>query len=136
MEGENVRLMSLKEKNLTSDFPSVVAEVSEVKADVAVIDGEIVAVDENGCPSFQMLQNRASMGRKWQIVYYAFDLLNLEGKTVERLPLIKRKAKLKEILDGSAVRYNADLTGNAETVLASVKAAGLEGIVAKRKDSL
>jgi bifunctional non-homologous end joining protein LigD len=135
-QGDSVRLMSLKEKNLTTDFPTVAEAVRGVDADVAVIDGEIVAIDQHGCPSFQMLQNRASLGRDWQIVYYAFDLLNVDGKSLERIPLSERKARLKQLVAGSGVRYNADLTGTADKVVASVKAAGLEGIVAKQRDSL
>ncbi|MFL6514723.1 MAG: non-homologous end-joining DNA ligase [Chthoniobacterales bacterium] len=135
-EGDSVRLMSLKEKNLTSDFPTVAAAVRQINPHVAVIDGEIVAIDSNGCPSFQMLQNRASLGREWQIVYYAFDLLNLDGHWLLKTPLIERKRKLKEVLAGTDVRYNADLAGSAGAIVDSVKAAGLEGVVAKQRDSI
>jgi bifunctional non-homologous end joining protein LigD len=135
-EGNTVSLLSLKEKNLTSDFSTIVEAVRGIGAHTAILDGEVVAVDGNGCPSFQMLQNRASMGRDWQIVYYAFDLLNLEGKPLQRLPLSERKAKLREIVAGTEVRYNADLSGGVNAVIKSIQAAGLEGVVAKRRDSL
>ena len=65
--------------------------------DTAVIDGEVVAVDSKGCPSFQALQNRATTRREWQILYYAFDLLNLRGEDWTRKPLHERKAKLRDI---------------------------------------
>jgi bifunctional non-homologous end joining protein LigD len=55
------------------------------------LDGEIVAVDSNGCPSFQALQNRASVGPEWQVVYYAFNLLNFEGEDWSKKPLHERK---------------------------------------------
>jgi bifunctional non-homologous end joining protein LigD len=135
-QGENVRLLSLKEKNLTSDFPMVAESVRGIEADTAILDGEIVAINAQGCPSFQMLQNRASLGRDWQIVYYAFDLLNLDGKSLERTPLIERKHKLKVVIDGSDLRYNAELSGSVRAIVGSVRAAGLEGVVAKRRDSL
>ena len=135
-DGNDVRLLSLKGKSLTPDFPGVTAAVREVGAGRAVIDGEIVAINSEGCPSFQMLQNRASLGREWQIVYYAFDLLNVDGKPLDSEPLAERKNKLKKILAGSTVRYNADLSGTVGAILQSVKAAGLEGVVAKRRDSL
>ena len=134
--GDDVRLLSLKEKNLTSDFPAVVEAMSGISADTAVLDGEVVALDAKGCPSFQALQNRASSGRDWQILYYAFDLLNLEGENYTHKPLEERKAKLRELLEGSAVRYNAELAGSADAVLKIVRAAGLEGIVAKQRNSL
>jgi bifunctional non-homologous end joining protein LigD len=133
--GDDVRLLSLKEKNLTIDFPAVARAVGDLHGETAIIDGEVVAIDRHGCPSFQALQNRASSG-DFQIVYYAFDLLNLNGADWMKKPLQERKAKLRELLEGSDVRYNADLTGSANAVLQSVRASGLEGIVAKRRDSV
>ncbi|MBV9008037.1 MAG: hypothetical protein JO354_02565 [Verrucomicrobia bacterium] len=109
--GDEVRLLSLKEKNLTSDFATVAEAINGIAADTAVIDGEVVAVNAQGCPSFQALQNRASAGRDWQILYYAFDLLNSEGRDWTRKPLRERKAKLRDIIAGSQVRYNAELEG-------------------------
>ena len=91
---ENARLLSLKDKDLTSDFPAVAEAVRSIHAGTASIDGEIVAVDSKGCPSFQALQNRASLGRDWQIVYYAFDLLNFEGEDWTKKPLRRTKAKI------------------------------------------
>jgi bifunctional non-homologous end joining protein LigD len=134
--GDDVRLLSLKEKNLTGDFPAVGEAVRGINAETAVIDGEIVAIDSKGCPSFQALQNRASSGRTWQIVYYAFDLLNLDGQNWTKKPLHKRKRKLRELLTDSEVRYNAELTGSPTSIVQTIKSAGLEGIVAKRRDSL
>jgi bifunctional non-homologous end joining protein LigD len=98
-------LLSLKEKNLTSDFPGVAEAVRALPTDTAVIDGEIVAIDAKGCPSFQALQNRASSGRHWQILYYAFDLLSLDGEDWKNRPLNQRKAKLRDVVSGSDVRY-------------------------------
>jgi bifunctional non-homologous end joining protein LigD len=100
-----------------------------------VIDGEVVAVNAQGKPSFQMLQNRGSAGREWHIVYYAFDLLNLEGKDLRALPLLERKQQLRELVAGSDVRYSAELTGDPDAVVASIENAGLEGVMAKRRES-
>jgi bifunctional non-homologous end joining protein LigD len=99
--GHSVRLLSLKNKNLSNDFPAVMEAVRGVAADTVLIDGEIVAVDERGCPSFQMLQNRATLGRDWQIVYYAFDLLELQGEDWKARPLTERKERLQQLLFGS-----------------------------------
>jgi bifunctional non-homologous end joining protein LigD len=133
---DDVRLLSLKEKDLTSDFPAVAEAVRALEAGTALLDGEVVAIDARGCPSFQALQNRASSGRNWQIVYYAFDLLDLDGKNFINTRLDERKAKLRELLAGSAVRYNAELSGSAAEVVKTVRAAGLEGVLAKKRDSL
>jgi bifunctional non-homologous end joining protein LigD len=134
--GDDVRLLSLKEKDLTADFSAVAEGVRSVNVGTALIDGEIVAVDSKGCPSFQALQNRASTGHQWQIVYYAFDLLNLEGEDLTKKPLEIRKEKLRETIDGSGVRYNANLSGSPETIVQTIQSAGLEGVVAKRRDSV
>ena len=134
--GNDVRLLSLKEKNLTSDFPAVREAVRGINADSAVIDGEVVAIDSKGCPSFQALQNRASSGRTWQIVYYAFDLLNLDGEDWTKRPLNERKRKLRELIADSGVRYNAELSGSPTSIVRTIKLAGLEGIVAKQHKSV
>jgi bifunctional non-homologous end joining protein LigD len=133
---DNARLLSLKEKDLTSDFPTVAEAVRSIRANTALIDGEIVAVDSNGCPSFQALQNRASLGPDWQIVYYAFDLLNFENDDWTNKPLGERKKKLHQLIEGSEVRYNANLSGSSEEIIRTIETAGLEGVVAKKRDSL
>jgi bifunctional non-homologous end joining protein LigD len=134
--GDAVRLLSLKDKSMNADFPAVVEAVRGVNAHTAVVDGEVVAVNNAGKPSFQILQNRKSLGRGWHIVYYAFDLLNLEGEDLTRLPLEKRKEKLRGILGKSGVRYSGELAGTPEVVAKTIREAGLEGIVAKRRDSI
>jgi bifunctional non-homologous end joining protein LigD len=133
--GDSIRLLSLKNKNLAADFPGVVKAIRTVHAETALLDGEIVAVDPQGQPSFQALQNRASPGHQWHIVYYAFDLLSLEGEDLKHLPLGKRKEILNEVIKGSDVRLSAELPGTPDEIVPAVKRSGLEGIVAKRKDS-
>ena len=134
--GDDVRLLSLKERDLTTDFPGVAQPVRAIRAASALIDGEVVAVDSKGCPSFQALQNRATSGREWQILYYAFDLLNFEGDDWRNRPLYERKAKLRDILTGSDVRFNGDLDGEPKTIVRTIQEAGLEGVIAKRRDSI
>lgn len=137
--GDDVRLLSLKEKSLTSDFPAVAEALRDLAAETAIVDGEIVAVDAQGRPSFQVLQNRKKLGRGWSIVYYAFDLLNLEGENLQGLPLDARKAKLKALIAATAspvVRYSAELSGAPAAVIRAVAKTGLEGVVAKRRDSI
>jgi bifunctional non-homologous end joining protein LigD len=103
------------------------------------VDGEIVAVDAQGRPSFQILQNRKTLGRGWTVVYYAFDLVSLEGKDLQQLPLHERKDRLKALIakTGSPIlRYSAELSGTRNAVIRTVAAAGLEGVIAKQRDSL
>lgn len=133
--GEDVQLLSLKNKNLAWGFPAVVTAVRTIKANTALLDGEIVAVNAEGQPSFQALQNRASLGKDWHLAYYAFDLLNLEGDNLRQLPLVERKAKLKSLVEGTQVRFSSPLPGAPKEIVPVIARAGLEGIVAKRKDS-
>ncbi|HSP45593.1 MAG TPA: non-homologous end-joining DNA ligase [Chthoniobacterales bacterium] len=138
-QGDSARLLSLKEKDLTSDFPGVAEAMRGLAAENAVVDGEIVAVDAQGQPSFQVLQNRKTLGRGWTVIYYAFDLLNLDGEDLQRLPLHEPKAKLKELITNSAspaLRYSAELAGTPAAVIRTVGAAGVEGVVAKQRASL
>src|SRR5205085_4465714 len=106
-----------------------------VDSETFVLDGEVVALNSEGKPSFQMLQNRKSMRPDWRIAYYAFDLLNLDGEDLRQLPLTTRKQKLHELISGSSVRYSAELHGTAEAIVHTIENAGLEGVIAKRANS-
>src|SRR5688572_11382152 len=97
---QRVELRSRKNKDLTGMYPGIAAAGLRLNADQAVVDGEIVALDAQGTPSFQALQHRGSHPAH-QIVFYAFDLLHLDGKDLTAEPLLKRRARLVRVLDGS-----------------------------------
>jgi DNA ligase D-like protein (predicted ligase) len=101
---------------------------------MAVVDGEIVAVDANGHPSFQALQHRAAHPGH-TILFYAFDLLHLDGKTLTGLPLQDRRAALTNVVKDSGILLSEPLRGTADRVTEAVRAIGLEGVIAKRKNS-
>ena len=132
--GNTTRLVSRKDKNLGGDFPGVVRALGTINAGTAMLDGEIVALEPDGKPSFQLLQKRKSAAGT--IVYYAFDLLNLEGEDWRKRPIEERKAKLAEIVEGSEVRLSASFDGPAARVVTAVEKMGLEGVVAKRRGSV
>src|SRR5262245_19301382 len=131
---EDVRLISRNNKDLTYEFPHVQRAAARLKARIALIDGEIVAVDEKGAPRFQLLQHRSTTNQA-QIVYYAFDLLNLEGEDITSEPLEKRKAKLKKLVNRSGVLISEPLPGTLAQIVEAASNLQLEGIVAKRRDS-
>ncbi len=131
--GDNIRLLSRKGNNLNGEFPAIVDAMKALPVHTAVIDAEIVALDPNGRPSFQMLQHRAST--EGVIVAYAFDLLNVDGVDWRTRPLLQRKAKLQEIVADSAVRFSTSLSGDANRIVAQIRKLGLEGVVAKRANS-
>src|SRR5688572_27090451 len=133
-DGERVRLVSRNEKDLTAAYPSATTAAKRLNADSAVVDGEIVAVDAQGRPSFQALQHRgAHPGHA--IVFYAFDLLHLDGRDLTGLPLEERRVRLPHVLGHSGVLLSQELPGTAAQVTAAVRKLGLEGVIAKRRDS-
>ena len=100
-----MRLFSRRGNDFTNKFVAVAKAVAGIKADKAILDGEVVAVDEQGQPSFQKLQNRGA----GSLVFYAFDLLNFEGEDLRRQPLTERQSKLAQAVKGSAVRLSGPL---------------------------
>lgn len=116
-------------------FGGIVEEAATLKVRSALIDGEAVVMDEAGRSSFQALQG-ALKGAPATIDFIAFDLLALDGEDLTRLPLIERKAKLREIIpEGSArIRYSDHIAGSGEKLLHSFCDAGLEGVISKRAD--
>jgi bifunctional non-homologous end joining protein LigD len=134
-DGESIKLRSRNDKDLLSMYPALAMTARRLQAEQAVIDGEIVAVDAQGRPSFQALQHR---GRHPQhsLVFYAFDLLFLNGEDTTPLPLKVRKAKLENVVKGSGLPLSIALPGSVSDMLATVRAMQLEGIVAKRNDSI
>lgn len=131
--GGSVSLASRNLKNITKQYPGVAAAVAGIRATDAVVDGEIVALEADGRPSFQALHHAETEGLS--IVYYAFDLLHLNGRDLVREPLDVRRAALRKVVAGSPVLLSGALPGTTDDIERAVKALGLEGIVAKRKRS-
>jgi bifunctional non-homologous end joining protein LigD len=133
--GSSVHLLSRKGNDLTREYPDVVEAVQGIAAKTALLDGEIVALDDQGRPSFQMLQHRATLGKNRRVVFYTFDLLNLNGRDVRGLPLVERKGLLAKIVAGSRVLFSSNLDGSPAILIEQVARLKLEGLIAKRKDS-
>lgn len=131
-----VRFISRNRRNLTQRFPEL-QEISRlIKAKTAIIDGEIVALDRNGKPSFDALRYRHKLGA---IAFYAFDLLHFDGEDLSQYPLVARKSALKRILRKGAIgriRYTEHIEEQGERLFRELEAMQLEGMVAKRKDSV
>jgi bifunctional non-homologous end joining protein LigD len=101
------------------------------------IDGEITALDEQGRSSFQLLQSYGS-SQQTPLVYYAFDLLSLEGTDLRSRPLIERRNVLAKLLEKALdnIRFSQELQGKREELLQVARQFQLEGLIAKRPDSL
>jgi bifunctional non-homologous end joining protein LigD len=144
-DGDKVRLYSRRGNDFTRKFAKIATAVSKINSSAVasakgqatsfILDGEAVAVDAKGKPSFQMLQNRASFPPGWSLAYYAFDLLHLDGQDLKDRPLGERRAILEKLLPNSGVLYSHSLPGTLSQIMQAVKAHGLEGVIAKRLDS-
>ena len=118
----------------TSEFAAI-AEAGH-SLDDCIIDGEVVALDHNGAPDFAALQAALSEGRSKDLTYFAFDLLYAGDENLRDLPLMDRKARLKQLLDQSRdtaklIKYVEHLAEPGEAVLKSACQLSLEGIISK-----
>jgi bifunctional non-homologous end joining protein LigD len=139
-----VRLVSRNQNDLTAQYPELQNLAASIKAETAILDGEIAALDEDGRSSFSLMQQRTGIrerGRRTAsrpdipVLYFVFDLLYLDGYDLRRLPLERRKTILAEITDVSGnVRYS-DHFPQGKALFDVAKRKGLEGILAKRRDS-
>jgi bifunctional non-homologous end joining protein LigD len=136
--GSKVSLLSRNRNELRTRFPEIADAVKKLSIQECVIDGEVVALDEQGRSSFQLLQALEMEGRKAPICYYVFDLLQLEGRSLIKLPLTRRKEILAKICEavGDPIRFSGEIGSDASKLLAEVKRRGLEGIVGKQRDSV
>lgn len=130
-----VSLYSRNGISFLKKFPAVADALRRLGFD-AILDGEIVVVDDQGRPDFQLLQHFRDAPRK-HLLYYAFDLLYLHGHDLTGLPLIRRKTLLKQVLSSSPVLRFSDHVENEGVLFYSVaREKGLEGIVAKHAQSV
>jgi bifunctional non-homologous end joining protein LigD len=103
-----------------------------------IMDGEVVALDANGAPDFAALQAAISDGISDALIYFAFDLLFLDGEDLRRLPLEQRKTRLAKLLGERThgpIRYVEHFRAAGDAVLKSACRMGLEGLVSKRNDA-
>jgi bifunctional non-homologous end joining protein LigD len=131
-----VQLRSRNDNDFSLRYPAIVRALDALP-DETVIDGEVVALDESGRPSFNVLQNYGSAGAP--LHFYVFDVLILGGKDLMDEPLTKRRELLESrVLPklSEPIRYSPVLEAKLKDLIHSVKAQGLEGLVAKRRDSL
>jgi len=132
-----VSLFTRNGNDWTAAFPEIAEAVRKLGLDDALIDGEAAIVLPDGRTSFQALQNTSAPGNRGTLVYFVFDLLRIDGRTLEALPLEERKARLK-ILVGARktgrIRFSEHIEGHGQAFFAEACRAGLEGIVSKRRD--
>jgi DNA ligase D-like protein (predicted ligase) len=130
-----VSLVSRRNKSMNAKFRPI-AEALTALPDGTVVDGELVALDDNGHPNFNLLQN--FRGATSHIYYYIFDLLICKNRNLTHLALIERRALLNEliVIDDDRITSIGYIEAQSSDLLKSVREHKLEGIVGKRKDSL
>ncbi|MGC1653871.1 MAG: non-homologous end-joining DNA ligase [Candidatus Sulfotelmatobacter sp.] len=141
-----LRLVSRNQNELTERFPELKDLPKFVRAKSAILDGEVVALDDQGRASFTLMQQRTGFrpgGRRGPakaevpVLYYAFDLLYLDGYDLRKVALEDRKKKLASVLiTGDAVRYSDHYERQGKALFEMARAKGLEGILAKKRDSI
>lgn len=146
IENGKARLVSRNQNELTARYPELKDLAKSVKAKSVILDGEVVALDEQGRASFSLMQQRTGFrpgGRRGvtnadvPVLYYAFDLLYLDGYDWRKLPLEERKKKLASILiTGDSVRYSDHYERQGKALFEMARQKGLEGILAKKRDSI
>ncbi len=130
-----VLLYSRNGNSFINDYPLVVRELKKIKHD-AVLDGEIVILNEQGKSDFQKLQHYED-NTQYPICYYVFDLLSLNGNDTSELSLIERKELLKKLLPKNIViKYSEHISGKGKDFFEAAKKNDLEGIMAKKAQSL
>jgi bifunctional non-homologous end joining protein LigD len=137
-DGERVQLFSRRPRELNAEYPHLIEALRRLPVKQLVADGEIVALDEKGRSSFQVLQNRSRVAaRPPTILFYLFDLLNLNGHDLKAVPLVQRKKVLAGFLKGTGgpLRFSPSLEGGAARVWKEVLRHGFEGVIAKQKQS-
>jgi DNA ligase D-like protein (predicted ligase) len=131
-----VALWSRRESSFTKQFPQI-AEACERLPPNTLIDGEIVALDESGRVSFNLLQHHRSKARAF--VLYAFDVLIYRGRSVLNVPLYFRREVLRKVFDdirGAPIGLSENIEAAPTDIIRVAKEFGFEGIVAKRKNSV
>jgi bifunctional non-homologous end joining protein LigD len=152
VEDGKVRTFTRRGIDGATYFPGLLSSASWIAAETAIVDGEVVAVDDDGVPDFPLLQEAisgfrsgsrgsgagrgTSAGHAGHLVYQAFDLLYLDGRSLLRVPLEDRKRLLRSVLrESNRVRFASHVEGDGRAFYKAASDRGLEGIVAKLRRS-
>ena len=136
IDNDRVQLLTRTGLDWTDKYPSAIAALANLGVKTAYIDGELCGVDDVGLPSFANTQAATDGVRGARLVYYAFDLLHLNGWDVSTLPLVERKALLEPLpANKLGLQFNRHETGDGELILKHAGKLGFEGVVSKTIDA-
>jgi bifunctional non-homologous end joining protein LigD len=139
----DARFVSRNQIEMTGQYPELAKLAKQVDAREAILDGEIVALDKDGMPRFQLLQNKLrirsgsyAQATSATIVYFVFDLLYLDGHDLRNCSAVERKAALAKILRPAGfVKVSEHIAGEGQAFFREIEKFHLEGMIAKRADS-
>jgi DNA ligase D-like protein (predicted ligase) len=136
IDNGRVQLLTRTGLDWTDKYPSAIAALANLNIKTVYIDGELCGVDEAGLPTFAHTQAATDGERNVQLVYYAFDLLHLDGWDLSGLQLIERKALLEPLLANKpGLQFNGHEIGDGELILKHAGKLGFEGVVSKTVDA-
>jgi bifunctional non-homologous end joining protein LigD/DNA ligase-1 len=127
-----LQLRSRSGRDVTAEYPQLQALAADLADHQVILDGEVVALDESGVPSFSELQNRA---RSTRIEFWAFDILSLDGRSLLRAKYSDRRRLLEALASGGGLIVPDQLGGPGAQAMGHARERGLEGVVAKKRDS-
>ncbi len=135
---KKIKFMTRNQHDWTSKFPMLKKDMAKLKLDTAILDGELVAINQEQQFDFQLLQNSIHDKNTTALIYYVFDLIYYNGYDLTSVPLLERKQLLKELIPNdasSSIRYCDHVIGDGEDVYKKACEFGLEGIISKAVDS-
>ncbi|MBH3338289.1 DNA ligase D [Pseudomonas mendocina] len=139
VRGDEVRLFTRNGHDWTERLPQQAKALAKLGLSDSWLDGEVVALNEQGLPDFQQLQNAFDIGRSHDLIYYLFDAPFLNGEDMREAPLETRRGKLKTALGStrrSPLRFSEAFTAHHRDIVESACAMSLEGVIGKRSGSL
>jgi bifunctional non-homologous end joining protein LigD len=136
IEGRDIKLLTRTGLDWSYRYRRTIEALRELKVKSAYLDGELCALNADGVPVFSRLQAATDEGQTDQLVFFAFDLLFLNGQSTAQLPLVKRKAKLQRLFkkEFGGLRYSEHVVGDGPSFRAHACKLGLEGAISKRAD--
>ncbi len=140
IEGQDVRLFTRNGHDWTERYQSVADALQDIGLKSALIDGEVVVQDGQGKTSFPALQDALATGATEKLVFFAFDLLYLNGYDLRQVPLANRKTTLSRLMDAhvtdtGALQVSEHVTGNGSAFFAHAARLALEGVISKQADA-
>jgi bifunctional non-homologous end joining protein LigD len=145
LAGGRTKILSRRGLDVTATYPEIADALGAIDVENAVLDGEIVALDEKGRPSFSRLQNRINLSgaadvrrarRETPVQLVVFDIMYLNGRSLVKKTYDDRRAELEKLITGGRIQLPPSFEGDQEAAQIASTSLGMEGLVAKRRNSI